>query len=113
MRILVEIIKFMPCYLVGRLESMTRVLQFHAMLGRDFWYVTDHWEVFHSIPVTVIDNSGGYLTLIWELGDGLFHKFRTKDPNELYRKRADANQAASRRNNLIKMRCGKWAEKQY
>ena len=102
--ILAEIIKALPALLIERMDETTRQLQAKAMIGRRFWYVTDFWETFCIIPVLVVDrNSKGELMTVWELGDGLTHSYNNIDPAELYRKRADAEKEARRRNKYNRM----------
>jgi len=104
LEILIEIIKALPALLIEGMDEMTRQLQASAMIGRQFWYVTDHWEVFGSIPVWVVSkNRKGELITVWMLGDGLTHNFNNLDPAELYRKRADADSEARRRNKYTRM----------
>ena len=66
---------------------------------RRYWYVTDFWETFCTVPV-IFD---GYC-FVWHLGDGLTENFYKHEinPQRLYRKRKRAERAAAKLNERAK-----------
>ena len=72
----------------------------YELAGHPFWYVTDLWERFYAIPVTIShkDNNG---TVLLNVGEST-EKYARLNPNELYDTHAEAEQEANRRNAAIK-----------
>ena len=69
--------------------------------GRVYWYVTDFWEAFYTIPVTVKWRKGKY-TAIWHLGGGINHIYYRASPCDIYKKRKQAEREAKKRNKEAK-----------
>jgi len=66
--------------------------------GRVYWFVTDFWEKFYTIPVT--RHKRGCLK--WHLGDGLYEYYRS-DPQRLFRKKKQAERAAATLNEGVRI----------
>ena len=66
--------------------------------GREYWYVTDFWERFYTIPVTAHKKG-----LKWHLGDGLYERYHSYDPQHLFRKKKHAEAMAAKLNKGVKI----------
>jgi len=65
--------------------------------GRVYWFVTDFWERFYTIPIKRHKKG-----LQWHLGDGLYEYYQY-DPQRLYCKKKQAEKAAAKLNEGVKI----------
>ncbi|MCL2703875.1 MAG: hypothetical protein FWE91_09750 [Defluviitaleaceae bacterium] len=66
--------------------------------GRVYWFVTDFWERFYTIPVKTHKKG-----LQWHLGDGLYEYYYHYEPQYLYRKKKQAEAMAAKLNEGVKI----------
>jgi len=66
--------------------------------GRVYWHVTDFWERFYTIPVKAHKKG-----LQWHLGDRLYEYYYCHNPQHLYRKKKQAEDAAAKLNKGVKV----------
>jgi hypothetical protein len=72
-------------------------------IGGQYWFVTDIWERFCPVPVTIVavNEEYGALLIRWDIGKSeYFEQYEGVWPNELYETQADAAAECRRRNAL-------------
>lgn len=72
-------------------------------IGGQYWFVTDIWERFCPVPVTIVavNEEYGALLIRWDIGESeYFEQYEGVWPNELYETQADAAEECRRRNAL-------------
>lgn len=73
-------------------------------IGGQYWFVTDIWEHFCPVPVTIVavNEEYGALLVRWDIGESeYFEQYEGVWPNELYETQADAAAECRRRKGLI------------
>lgn len=72
-------------------------------IGGQYWFVTDIWERFCPVPVTIVavnEEYGAFLAR-WDIGESeYFEQYEGVWPNELYETQAGAAAECRRRNAL-------------
>lgn len=72
-------------------------------IGGQYWFVTDIWERFCPVPVTIVavnEEYGAFLAR-WDIGESeYFEQYEGVWPNELYETQAPAAAECRRRNAL-------------
>lgn len=69
-------------------------------IGGQYWFVTDIWERFCPVPVTIVavNEEYGALLIRWDIGESeYFEQYEGVWPNELYETQADAAAECRRR----------------
>ena len=72
-------------------------------IGGQYWFVTDIWERFCPVPVTIVavNEEYGAFLVRWDIGESeYFEQYEGVWPNELYETRAGAAAECRRRNAL-------------
>lgn len=72
-------------------------------IGGQYWFVTDIWERFCPVPVTIVavNEEYGAFLVRWDIGESeYFEQYEGVWPNELYETQAGAAAECRRRNTL-------------
>ena len=72
-------------------------------IGGQYWFVTDIWERFCPVPVTIVavNEEYGAFLVRWDIGESeYFEQYEGVWPNELYETQAGTEAECRRRNAL-------------
>lgn len=68
--------------------------------NKEYWIVTDLWETFCAITVTLIEENNGVFVGRWELGKQYFEYYEELKPNELYATELEAVEEIKKRRRI-------------
>jgi hypothetical protein len=84
------------------IEEVRAVVE-NPEIGGQYWFVTDIWERFCPVPVTIVavNEEYGAFLVRWDIGESeYFEQYEGVWPNELYETQEGAAAECQRRNAL-------------